>query len=315
MEGNCSNVGFNLHQNRNRNRNQACVVDNNVEKAKNSRSEDDVKSQWIDKSVKLMITALSYLNEEDSMKKHSVLQGKWKLVSKAMEERGYHVSSQQCEDKFNDLNKRYKKLNEMLGRGICCDVVENPMLLDKIDYLNEVEKDEVRRILSSKHLFYEEMCSYHNGNRLHLPHDLALQRFLRLMLRNRDDDYGVLGGDLKRLRRSQSDEDVGQSNGTNSRECDKGYENRGMSVESRKVASLPKQWIESRYIELEEQKLRIRAELMELERQRLKWEMFSKKRDEKLEKMRMENEKMKLENEMMTLELKRVELGARFMKN
>jgi len=31
------------------------------------------------------------------------------------------------------------------------------------------------------------MCSYHNGNRLHLPHDLALQRSLQLALRSRDD--------------------------------------------------------------------------------------------------------------------------------
>ncbi|KAJ6391827.1 hypothetical protein OIU77_025733 [Salix suchowensis] len=43
------------------------------------------------------------------------------------------------------------------------------------------------KILNSKHLFYEEMCSYHNGNRLHLPHDPALQRSLQLALRSRDD--------------------------------------------------------------------------------------------------------------------------------
>ncbi|KAF3591050.1 hypothetical protein DY000_02023771 [Brassica cretica] len=52
----------------------------------------------------------------------------------------------------------------------------NPMLLDSIGYLNDKEKDDVRKIMSSKQLFCEEMCSYNNGNRLHLPHDLALQR-------------------------------------------------------------------------------------------------------------------------------------------
>jgi hypothetical protein len=76
--------------------------------------------------------------------------GKWKSISKVMAERGFHVSPQQCEDKFNDLNKRYKRLNDMLGRGTSCQVVENPALLDVIDYLTEKEKDDVRKILSSK---------------------------------------------------------------------------------------------------------------------------------------------------------------------
>lgn len=314
--------------------------------------------KWMDKMVKLMINALSYIGEDSGLdngngRKFAVLQKKckWKSVSKVMDERGYHVSPQQCEDKFNDLNKRYKKLNEMLGRGTSCDVVENPALLDKIDYLNEKEKDEVRKIMSSKHLFYEEMCSYHNENRLHLPHDPALQRSLHLMtLRSHDDhdndehgkhqnedldeeddriDYeehrlshkdrrgnyhGALGDrPLKRLRQNQSHEDVGHPN--------KGYVphlprsqanvDLGMSLDNGKVVGLQKQLIESKSLELEGRKLKIQTELMELERQRFKWERFSKKMDQKLEKMRMENERMKLLNERMTLELKRIELGAK----
>ncbi|XP_030493348.2 uncharacterized protein LOC115709393 [Cannabis sativa] len=153
--------------------------------------------KWTDKMVKLLITAVSYIGEDagpdcsgGGRRKFAVLQkkGKWKSVSKVMAERGFNVSPQQCEDKFNDLNKRYKRLNDVLGRGTSCQVVENPALLDVIDYLNEKEKDDVRKILSSKHLFYEEMCSYHNGNRLHLPHDPALQRSLQLALRTRDDN-------------------------------------------------------------------------------------------------------------------------------
>ncbi|KAJ6405471.1 hypothetical protein OIU84_013436 [Salix udensis] len=152
--------------------------------------------KWTDKMVRLLITAVSYIGEDGTSdcgggmrRKFTVLQkkGKWKSVSKVMAERGFHVSPQQCEDKFNDLNKRYKRLNDMLGRGTSCQVVENPALLDIIDYLTEKEKDDVRKILNSKHLFYEEMCSYHNGNRLHLPHDPALQRSLQLALRSRDD--------------------------------------------------------------------------------------------------------------------------------
>ncbi|XP_010477381.1 PREDICTED: uncharacterized protein LOC104756477 [Camelina sativa] len=166
----------------------------NNEANKSTKGSPWQRVKWTDKMVKLLITAVSYIGDDSTMdsgsrRKFAVLQkkGKWKSVSKVMAERGYHVSPQQCEDKFNDLNKRYKKLNDMLGRGTSCQVVENPALLDSIGYLNDKEKDDVRKIMSSKHLFYEEMCSYHNGNRLHLPHDLALQRSLQLALRNRDE--------------------------------------------------------------------------------------------------------------------------------
>ncbi|XP_004496474.1 uncharacterized protein [Cicer arietinum] len=171
--------------------------------------------KWTDKMVRLMITAVSYIGEDitsdgggggSGRKRFAVLQkkGKWKSVSKVMAERGCHVSPQQCEDKFNDLNKRYKKLNDMLGRGTSCQVVENPGLLDLIDYLSEKEKDDVRKILSSKHLFYEEMCSYHNGNRLHLPHDPALQCSMQLAIRNRDDHDN---DDIRRFHLDGHDED------------------------------------------------------------------------------------------------------------
>ncbi|KAK2366569.1 sequence-specific DNA binding transcription factor [Trifolium repens] len=169
--------------------------------------------KWTDKMVRLLITAVSYIGEDGSSegggggrRKFAVLQkkGKWKSISKVMAERGYRVSPQQCEDKFNDLNKRYKKLNDMLGRGTSCQVVENPALLDVIDFLNEKEKDDVRKILNSKHLFYEEMCSYHNCNRLHLPHDPALQRSLQIVLRNRDDHDN---DDVRRSYHDDHDED------------------------------------------------------------------------------------------------------------
>ncbi|KAF8055712.1 hypothetical protein N665_1287s0011 [Sinapis alba] len=345
------------------------------EREKNSASDDDEPSfneegggdkstkgspwqrvKWTDKMVKLLITAVSYIGDDSSMdggsrRKFAALQkkGKWKSVSKVMSERGYHVSPQQCEDKFNDLNKRYKKLNDMLGRGTSCQVVENPALLDSIGYLNDKDKDDVRKIMSSKHLFYEEMCSYHNGNRLHLPHDLALQRSLKLALRSRDDHeshqvedlddedgegdegdeyeeqrfahggcrgvhYGGGGGALKKARQSHSHEDVDHpGHHVNSLECNK------LSLaqmpfpqggeESERAALTQKQWIESRTLQLEEQKFQIQVELLELEKQRFRWERFSKKRDQELERMRMENERMKLENDRMGLELKQRELG------
>ncbi|KAJ6306836.1 hypothetical protein OIU78_022031 [Salix suchowensis] len=184
---------------------------NDVSRGKKGTSWHRVK--WTDKMVRLLITAVSYIGEDATSdcgggirRRFIVLQkkGKWKSVSKVMAERGFHVSPQQCEDKFNDLNKRYKRLNDMLGRGTSCQVVENPALLDVIDYLTEKEKDDVRKILSSKHLFYEEMCSYHNGNRLHLPHDPALQRSLQLALRSRDDHDN---DDVRRYQHDDLDED------------------------------------------------------------------------------------------------------------
>ncbi|KAM5562314.1 hypothetical protein ABKV19_017503 [Rosa sericea] len=188
-------------------------VDSHIEAQRGKKGSPWQRVKWTDKMVRLLITAVSYIGEDigsdcggGGRRKFSALQkkGKWKSVSKVMAERGYHVSPQQCEDKFNDLNKRYKKLNDMLGRGTSCQVVENPALLDVIDYLTEKEKDDVRKILSSKHLFYEEMCSYHNGNRLHLPHDPALQHSLQEALRNRDDHDT---DDLRRHHHDDLDED------------------------------------------------------------------------------------------------------------
>ncbi|KAJ0026147.1 hypothetical protein Pint_07934 [Pistacia integerrima] len=314
--------------------------------------------KWTDKMVRLLITAVSYIGEDTGLdcgggarRKFAVLQkkGKWKSVSKVMAERGFNVSPQQCEDKFNDLNKRYKRLNDMLGRGTSCQVVENPHLLDVIDYLTEKEKDDVRKILSSKHLFYEEMCSYHNGNRLHLPHDPALQRSLQLALRNRDDHesddvrrhqqdpdeddqdmetddhdefeenhashgdsrmtYGVPGSSSKRLRQGPGHEDSCLGNSMNPLAQ---ADMNQVLPENMRAAWLQKQWIESRTLQLEEQKLQIQVEMLELERQRFKWQRFSKKRDRELEKLKMENERMKLENERMALELKQKEMSADF---
>ncbi|XP_059631605.1 uncharacterized protein LOC132274360 [Cornus florida] len=226
--------------------------------------------KWTDTMVRLLVTAVSYIGEDatseygnGSRRKYVNLQkkGKWKSVSKVMAERGHFVSPQQCEDKFNDLNKRYKRLNEILGRGTSCEVVERPELLDVMDHVSEKAKEEVRKILSSKHLFYEEMCSYHNGNRLHLPHDPELQRSLRLALRSRGDNenndvrrqphddfdednqdaeaddrdefeetaihddrrgmYGMPGGSAKKMKQSEGNENISLGNALTTLGCDK----------------------------------------------------------------------------------------------
>ena len=222
------------------------IFDDHYKASRGERESPWQRVEWTDDMVRLLKTAVSYVGDQDSnsdcwggiRRKFAVLlrKGEWKSISKVMAERviNYHVSPQQCEDKINDLSKRYYKLNDMLGRGTSCEVVENPALLDVIDFLSKKQKDEVRKMLSSKHLHYEEMCSYINGNRLHLPHDLTLQcsvqlalkiemimvtmmmiktgkwmaamTFKRIMLpRGR---YAVLRGSVKQLKQGHDPEDV-----------------------------------------------------------------------------------------------------------
>jgi len=138
------------------------------------------RMKWTDSMVRLLIMAVYYIGDEagcevGSEKKKpgggggsgggAQLQkkGKWKSVSRAMMEKGFRVSPQQCEDKFNDLNKRYKRVNDILGKGTACKVVENQSLLDSMDHLSPKIKEEVRKLLNSKHLFFREMCAYHNS--------------------------------------------------------------------------------------------------------------------------------------------------------
>lgn len=131
------------------------------------------RMKWTDNMVRLLIMVVYYIGDEagsegtDPKKKAGagLLQkkGKWKSVSRAMMERGFYVSPQQCEDKFNDLNKRYKRVNDILGKGTACRVVENQSMLETMDHISPKMKDEVRKLLNSKHLFFREMCAYHNS--------------------------------------------------------------------------------------------------------------------------------------------------------
>ncbi|KAL3634811.1 hypothetical protein CASFOL_021865 [Castilleja foliolosa] len=305
---------------------------NDPGKIKKSNSSPWHRVKWTDTMVRLLITAVSYITEESGpsgseyiggpRRKCSNLQkkGKWKSVSKVMAERGHLVSPQQCEDKFNDLNKRYKRLNEILGRGTSCEVVENPTFLDVMDHISEKAKDEVRKILSSKHLHYEEMCSYHNGNRLHLPPDPDLQNSLRLALRYRDDHDDIVDDHdqeqeqeeadfeencSKRVKRSLSHEDFSFKNQLGSLNCDAGFEFRAEIPGPDRIKNRASDW----NIKLEEQRLHIDAQMLELEKEKFKWQKFCRKKDWELEMTRMEIERMKLENKRMRLELRRKEMG------
>lgn len=306
--------------------------------------------KWISGMVKLLVSAVAYIDEDVDMdygtgsaarRKHAMLKrkGKWRLVSAAMTERGFPVSPQQCEDKFNDLNKRYKRMTEILGRGTACQVVEHPELLEGMRLSGKL-KEEARKHLNSKHLHYEEMCSYHNRNKMCLFDDPALQKSLRLALRSgeehakknpfgyddedfSDDDdedeefddlevsaedhhHGIHGA--KRLKHDQEETHFG----SNLSEVAVIDMNKMLSEGSggptaEKSPSTPGM----RDIRLEKRRLKIKAQMLKIEQKHFKWLRFSKEKDRELEKMRLENEKMKLENERLELELKlkEIEMG------
>ncbi|TVU26759.1 hypothetical protein EJB05_29319, partial [Eragrostis curvula] len=268
--------------------------------------------------------------------------GKWKAISKVMGERGCHVSPQQCEDKFNDLNKRYKRLTDILGRGTACNVVANPVLLDSMNHLSDKMKDDAKKIMSSKHLFYEEMCSYHNNNRANLPEDPALQHSLQLALRCKEDldSRRDVSGDADEDDQSADsdyyeDYDEHHAVHTNMREpsmlkrmrhTDISFVNSsshegsarsdpyGITVDINKVLPdgtnlvLSQKDLASQSLEIQKRRLQIDAKELELTQQRLKWERFKKKKDRELEKMTLENEHTRIENKRFELELRQKEL-------
>ncbi|MQL89805.1 hypothetical protein Taro_022385 [Colocasia esculenta] len=305
------------------------------------------RMKWTDATVRLLITVVSYLGEDAASecnsgmkRKISISQkkGKWKCVSKVMAERGCYISPQQCEDKFNDLNKRYKRLVDILGRGTSCNVVENPALLDLMDHLSEKEKDDVRKILSSKHLFYEEMCSYHNGNRLHLPADPSIQQSLQLALASSDehdawrrsqddldeDDQGAEiddgddeeeDGDTlhvdahtagtsfpKRTKFSFDMEGTGYANPLGLQEGDRRHHPQGISLDMNQVLPEGSQAAQIQRQLIQSRVLQLQEEQLHIQLKMLELEMQRVKWQRFNRKKDRELEKLRLENEKMKLE-------------
>jgi hypothetical protein len=320
-------------------------------KGKKGGSSPWQRMKWTDNVVGLLIAVVSCVGDDGTIggvdggvkRKSVVLQkkGKWKTVSKIMISKGCHVSPQQCEDKFNDLNKRYKRLNEILGRGTCCQVVENPALMDSMPNLSAKAKDDVRKILSSKHLFYKEMCAYHNGQRIPNSHDLDLHSYsLEHGKDSRDND----GSEDEDEDNNESEDDeldnrinINAHGGGERMEefCDgnKLSEEDGhfwprsvgmakLEVEMARVFQDPakspwerREWIKVQLLKLEEQNVEYQARAFELQKQRFKWLRYCSKKDRELEKMRMDNKRMKLENERRILKLKQREQEADFSRS
>ncbi|XP_077210109.1 uncharacterized protein LOC143845612 [Tasmannia lanceolata] len=302
--------------------------------AKGKKSSPWQRMKWTSNIVRLLITVVSCVGDDGALesvdgpkRKSGVLhkKGKWKTVSKIMMEQGCYVSPQQCEDKFNDLNKRYKRLNEILGRGTTCRVVENPLLLDSMSHLAPKLKDDVRKILSSKHLFYKEMCAYHNGQRIPNVQELELQGYSKVGnafedgdegnddcnddLDNEDDERVIDLG--KRKKMNEEDSSFWSQSGVHNNYRD---EMNGMLQDTIKSPLEQPEWIRNRALQLQEQRVSIQAQAFELEKRRFKWQRFCSKKDWELERLRLEKERLMLENERLALQVKMKELEIDFKR-
>lgn len=305
------------------------------------------RMKWTDNVVRLLIAVVACVGDDGTFegveglkRKSGILQkkGKWKMVSKIMISKGCHVSPQQCEDKFNDLNKRYKRLNDILGRGTSCTVVENPALMDSMPHLSAKSKEDVRKILSSKHLFYKEICAYHNGQRIPNCQDLDLQGCSLPLERCSKDNNGS-GEEEAEGNDDSDDDDDDESDNEDDNNVDEDGERMGKYGEGKKVneddsnlwsqasgrnsfelemagifqdptVSLweRKEWIKKQTLRLLEQRVSIQAQAFELEKQRFKWLRYCSKKDREFERLRLENERMQLENEQSVLQLRQKQL-------
>ncbi|XP_071720768.1 uncharacterized protein [Rutidosis leptorrhynchoides] len=300
-------------------------------KGRKGNSSQWQRMKWSDSRVRLLIHVVASVGDDDatldgnSGKKFGsgCLQkkGKWKMVSKMMVSKGCQVSPQQCEDKFNDLNKRYKRLNDILGRGISCRVVENPSLLDSMSRLSPKMKEDVKKILSSKHLFYPEMCAYHNGQRI--PNcaevDFSQGRESGVVGQSSKENPivghcsdEVQGNDDSDDHDDDLDDDDDDDNDDDLENSYGGHVNSGFRDEMNEFFEDPnnskvekREWVKKRLLQLQEQRIGIETEALEMEKKQFKWQRFCDRKDRELEVSRLENERLLLENERMALQLKR----------
>uniref|UniRef100_A0A3Q7HYT8 Uncharacterized protein n=1 Tax=Solanum lycopersicum TaxID=4081 RepID=A0A3Q7HYT8_SOLLC len=206
--------------------------------------------------------------------------------------------------KFNDLNKRYKRVNDILGKGTSCRVVENQKLLETMDHLSPKMKEEVKKLLNSKHLYFREMCAYHNS----CGH-------------NGGSGSGVVSGargghEHDHQSHEEEDDDMDERSrkrqrklGTSSPMVQQLSTELANVVQDRGRSSLEKmQWMKTKMMQLEEQHVSYLCQAFELQKQRLKWKKFISKKEREMERDKLINERKKLENERMVLLLKQKEL-------
>ncbi|KAJ0249571.1 hypothetical protein HA466_0150430 [Hirschfeldia incana] len=278
------------------------------------------RMKWTDTMVRLLIMAVYYIGDEVGVvgdqtegKKKIVAggggmvqkKGKWKSVSRAMVEKGFSVSPQQCEDKFNDLNKRYKRVNDILGKGTACRVVENQGLLDTMDHhlLTPKLKDEVKKLLNSKHLFFKEMCAYHNScGHLDQPsqHHHAVEE--EEEEDTAEDSEMEMEEEEETSKKRRRGEGVSVAVKRMSEETARVLDDQGKSAWEKK------EWMRRKALELEERKVGCEWEAVEIEKKRVKWMSYRSKKEREMEKAKLENQRRMLETERMVLILRRREI-------
>lgn len=323
---------------------------------KGKRTSPWQRIKWTNDMIRLLINIVNYVGEDGlcdnlDINKRSILQkkGKWRSISNVMNEKGWYVSPQQCEDKFNDLNKRYKRLTDILGRDTALQVVDNISLLDSMTNLSAKRKDDVKKILSSKHSFYKEMHSYHSGVKSPTFIDFCTHRSkasedcdagagnprsalsenagrvkneLRMdaessSLENAHAESTIDGIDADRLPslRCQMDRssrhpdnkhggafyhnDAKEATVSSDLPC--GIQDEGCSTQELTV-------LRRRLMHLEELKVSLQVQALELELQRQKWLKFNCKENDELERLKEDNKRMKMENNQLSFQLKQREL-------
>ncbi|KAF8751997.1 hypothetical protein HU200_011976 [Digitaria exilis] len=301
------------------------------------------RAKWNAHMVKLLVSAVSYVEEDMASNQYgvNVRMGKWRLVSTAMTERGFAASPQQCEDKFHDLNKKYKRVTAILGAGTACDIVENPVLLNKLRLPAKL-KEEARKHLNSANLYFEQMCSYHNRNRFSLLDDPQLRSALRRIARggdpdgqegnmsssagfveeshqmmmpsddNGDDNDGdeviADGGDVELLNHDTSGEGHSGSRDL-SRVAATDDMNRMFVPEGSSGPAADDENERLIMNAIQTERARLKKMRLKMEQNHLEWMRSIEEKDSELEKMRMDNRLMKMKNDELKLEIKEMEMA------
>ncbi|KAL8536086.1 hypothetical protein ACS0TY_011644 [Phlomoides rotata] len=283
---------------------QNMVAENSTEKIKHGWQH----IQWTNEMVKILIIVVSYYEDvvvvegSKSEWNHllSPIKGKWQSVSRTLVERGFLVSPQQCEDKFNDLNKKYKRLVQILGTNNSYNIVENPAIMEKINIPVEA-KDEVQRILSCKQLFFKELYSYHSKNDKFFPCDGPQHSMLATPTDGVKYCYQDLtSGSFMKKRKPE------EANGVPHQEKLIGFTNvLPEAMEEHELSQL----IITRSMQLEQKKLQIQMKMLTLEKKRFEWLKSCRKEDEELQQMMFDNKLMQLENEHQAFMLKCRKIG------
>ncbi|GFZ20680.1 sequence-specific DNA binding transcription factor [Actinidia rufa] len=246
------------------------------------------RMKWTDNVVRLLIAVVARVGDDGTLdgvegmkRKSGVMQkkGKWKTVSKVMISKGCYVSPQQ--------------------------VVEDPFLMESMPHLTAKLKEDVRKILSSKHLFYKEMCAYHNGKRIPNCDDIDLQAHSLPLSRCSKDNNGSEEEETDENGESDDDESDNEDNNNTGGNLERMEEH---GEQKKQDEDDEREWITGRRLQLQEQRVGIQAEAFELEKRCFKWLRFCSKKETELERSRLENERMMLENERMALQLKQKEL-------